>query len=489
MSLGMAGKLNILQQSPHDTSARPALEGPILNAVQYWVPSRYNIRATAADGRLVLWNTLTGKIAVFKPEHREAILSLLQRKGFEAPREKVVAYLADRGYLVRQGVNEYRQFQRLFGEQHYRPDVLELILMASEDCNFRCTYCYEDFTRGTMIPEVREGIKNFVWKRIKKLSRLNISWFGGEPLYGLEALEDLAPFLVRIARDHEIPFGSHMTTNGYLLTPEMADKLFSWNIRSFQITLDGLPEHHNHSRAGRDGSPTFERIFDNLKSLASRTESFRVLLRVNFDQVNSKGLPQFIDLLSNEFANDPRFSLSLKEVGKWGGPNDAQLDVCGSEDAKRIQSDLMAQARRQGLNLGTLRDASQLGAQVCYAARPYNLLIGATGKVMKCTVVLDKDESNVVGRITPEGDLEIDEDRLALWTEPVFEHDAKCRKCVVLPTCQGSHCPLIRLESNTQPCTSTRSNPKGDLLAILDIPADPRGARVPTEQKSAATAI
>src|SRR3712207_7092344 len=32
-------------------------------------------------------------------------------------------------------------------------------LLASEDCNFRCTYCYEDFARGTMQPEVREGIK------------------------------------------------------------------------------------------------------------------------------------------------------------------------------------------------------------------------------------------------------------------------------------------------------------------------------------------
>ena len=67
-----------------------------------------------------------------------------------------------------------------------------------------------------------------------------------------------------------------MTTNGYLLTPDVADKLFAWRIRNFQITLDGLAEHHNHSRVARDGSPTFERIFDNLKALALREESFHV---------------------------------------------------------------------------------------------------------------------------------------------------------------------------------------------------------------------
>lgn len=472
MPIGMTSKFDILQQSPHDLPAPPAPSGQVVSSRQHWVPSRYNVRATAEDGRLVLWNTLSGKMTVFKPEDREAVLELLQKKGFEALKEKVVGYLVERGYLVRQGVDEFRQFQQLFGQEHYRTDALELILLASEDCNFRCTYCYEDFARGTMIPQVREGIKNLVRKRIKKLNRLNVSWFGGEPLYGWEAVADLAPFFVEMSEEHEVPFSAQMTTNGYLLTPDVADKLLAWRVRHFQITLDGLPEHHNHSRVGRDGSPTFERIFDNLKALARREESFNVLLRVNFDRINSDGLSKFVEMLSREFKNDSRYSLSLKAVGKWGGPNDAQLDVCGGDEAARIQRDILAQARRQGLHFGSLRDAARLGSRVCYAARPYNFLIGATGKVMKCTIVLDKDDSNVVGRITPEGNLDLDGDRMALWTEPAFEQDSKCRKCVVLPNCQGISCPLIRIEDNKQPCISTRHNPKGELLEILDTPVN-----------------
>lgn len=473
MTAGLTSKLNILQQSPHDFLP-PENPQPAAPSCIKWVPSRYNVRATAEDGRLVLWNTLSGKMTVFKSEDRESVLELLQRKGFEAPKEGVVEYLAKRGYLVQQGVDEYRQFQHLFGQQHYRTDVLELILLASEDCNFRCTYCYEDFARGTMVPSVREGVKNLVRKRIKKLNRLHISWFGGEPLYGWEAVEDLAPFFVEIANEHEVPLSANMTTNGYLLTPERADKLLSWNIRVFQITLDGLPEHHNHSRVGRDGSPTFERIFDNLKALARRDESFHVTLRVNFNPVNSGGLSRFVDMLADEFRDDPRYRLALKAVGKWGGPNDAQLDVCGGDEAARIKHDIMAQARRQGLHFGTLQEAASMGSQVCYAARPYNLLIGATGKVMKCTIILDKSDYNVVGRITSEGDLELNDDRMALWTEPAFEQDDQCRKCVVLPSCQGISCPLIRMEHNTQPCISTRSNPKRELLEILDAPGSRR---------------
>lgn len=468
MSLGLTHKFNILQQSPHDLLPPISPEGPVVKPNQTWIPSRYNVRATADDGRLVLWNTLSGKITVFKPEDREVVLGLLSQRGFEAPKEKLVEYLVERGYLVRKGVDEYRQFQQLFGQQHYRADALELILMPSEDCNFRCTYCYEDFARGTMIPEIREGVKNLVRRRIKKLNRLHISWFGGEPLYGWEAIQDLAPFFVEMADQHEIPLGAHMTTNGYLLTPDVADQLLAWRIRHFQITLDGLPEHHDHSRTGRDGSPTFARIFDNLKALAHKKEDFHVVLRVNFDRANSVGLSRFIDMLSQEFRDDHRYRLALKAVGRWGGPNDAQLDVCGSDDAAQIRRELMIQAQRQGLHFDTLRDTARVGSQVCYAARPYNFLIGASGKIMKCTIVLDKEDYNVVGRITTEGNLELDPDRMALWTEPAFEQDMQCRKCVVLPNCQGIHCPLIRIEENIQPCISTRSNLKSEVLAVID---------------------
>jgi len=470
MVTGTSQKFNILRQSPHDLRCSAEPERSPAEPIEHWVPSRYNVRATADDGRLVLWNTLSGTLTAFEAEDRETVLGLLHRRGFEAPKEKVVQYLVERGYLVRKGVNEYRQFQQLFGQQHYRSDVLELILMASEDCNFRCTYCYEDFARGTMTPEVREGVKNLVRKRIQKLNRLHISWFGGEPLYGWEAVKELAPFFVEIAAEHDVPYSAHMTTNGYLLSPEVADNLFAWQIRDFQITLDGLPEHHNRSRAARDGSPTFETIFGNLKALSRREEDFHVLVRVNFDHVNSAGLTQFVDWLTREFSGDARFVLVLRPVGAWGGENDENLEVCDAAEASRIEQGILSQARQEGLNLRSLRSTAHVGGHVCYAARPYSFLIGSDGKVMKCTIVLDKEDHNVVGQLTAEGELELDDDRMALWTEPSFERDDQCRKCALLPNCQGISCPLVRIEAERQPCIPSRSRPRETLLTALRLP-------------------
>ena len=56
--------LNILQQSPHDLAPLP--EAPAKPTQARWVPSRYTVRATTDDGRLILWNTLNGAMSIFR---------------------------------------------------------------------------------------------------------------------------------------------------------------------------------------------------------------------------------------------------------------------------------------------------------------------------------------------------------------------------------------------------------------------------------------
>jgi uncharacterized protein len=123
MSHGLAQKFNILQQSPHDLTPSESSTGEEAREIR-WIPSRYNVRATTGDGKLVLWNTYSGTMNVFQPEQRRAIEVLLSQKGFEARPEGVVKYLRDRGFLVPMGTDEYRRIQLGFGQQHYRSDRL-----------------------------------------------------------------------------------------------------------------------------------------------------------------------------------------------------------------------------------------------------------------------------------------------------------------------------------------------------------------------------
>jgi uncharacterized protein len=465
MSAGLSHKFSLLQRSPLDLQEFEG-DSPGLPPEEFhWVPSRYNVRAKTQDGRLVLWNSFTGTMSVFDAGQGPIVESLLARKGFVSTAKGIARYLFQRGFLVKSGSDEYRRIQFGFGQQQYRTDTLQLILLASEDCNLRCDYCYESFARGTMKPWVRRGLKNLIEKRLQSLGHLSVSWFGGEPLYGFDAIEDLAPYFLGTATENRLRFSSHMTTNGFLLTQEVADKLLSWGINSFQITIDGPPEVHDRNRPTRDGHGSFEVIWENLKSLKGRSDAFVVDLRFNFDRKSGAAYRDLLGMFESEFKGDSRFKLRFRAIGQWGGPNDANLDVCGGDESARLQSEMTFEARKMGLSLADdISSVAGLGAQVCYAARPYNFIVGATGKLMKCTIDLDSQDRNVVGSLTEDGDLRLDLDKMALWTEPAFESDSKCKKCVVLPACQGMYCPQIRMDHGISPCSPLRMGAKGDLL-------------------------
>lgn len=465
--------------SPLDRGAAPALVQIASAPRQRWVPSRFNARTVAHDGRLILWNTFSGAISVFLPEDREEVIARLSRRRGVTREDRYTRYLVKRGFLVRDKVNELDTFRYAFGQQHWRTDMLQFILLASEDCNFRCVYCYEKFRNGTMLPEVREGVKALVHARKHQLRSLSAEWFGGEPLYGWEAIEDLSPFLHKTAAEIGASHGQSMTTNGYLLTEERATKLLEWGCTGYQITIDGLPEDHDCKRVGRDGSPTYGVILDNLRSLAARRAAeFSVSIRVNFDRANFPRLGSFLEALSEDFAGDKRFRMRFRAVGRWGGDNDPNLDTCGVEE----QAQAMVQLRNKTLEVGLIQEGgiqgvAKMGDQVCYAARPYNFIVGATGKLMKCTIALDNLDANIVGQLHSDGRMELDADNMAKWVMPHFEKDALCQSCYVLPGCQGAACPLTRITNNERSCCGVKGSLKGVMRLTLEEAAKKRAER------------
>ncbi len=457
--------------SPHDRQGqRPGLvrlEDLRGGRTGRWKPSRYNARTVDGRGQVLVWNTASGSLTAFAPPDREKVLAYLTH-GASEPLDRHGRYLASRGYLVRSAVDEYEQFRLAHARQQWRTDVLELMPLASEDCNFRCVYCYEKWAHGTMLPEVREGIRRLVAARAPQLKELSISWFGGEPLYGWEAIEDLAPDLKRMADEHGMRFLHGMTTNAYLLTEERATRLLEWDCRGYQITVDGLAAAHNCKRVGRDGSETYDVILDNLRSLRGRKARFSVMLRVNFDQDNLPELPCFVEALKEEFAGDARFKLLFRAVGRWGGESDAELNICGSEDVATAARSLETMAAAANLAVHSWKTwLTRPGAAVCYAARPYSFVIGATGKVMKCTVAMDELEENVVGRLGPDGHIEFVDERLARWVNAAFEDDDQCRGCYLLPNCQSNGCPKWRITMGEHRCCAAKETLQQELRATL----------------------
>jgi uncharacterized protein len=422
-------------------------------ASKRYKPSRFNAHTRTPEGTLVLYNSYTGHRCGLQGALAESAAPYLSQKGFTGQLDRLGEYLLAQGYILLEETDEDAKWDVRYGMQQFRTDLMQLILLSSEDCNFRCVYCSQQFKRGSMQPQVRTGVKALVQSVLKRITALNISWFGGEPLLGYDAIEELAPFFQETAKAHDIGYQSGMTTNAYLLTPERSRKLVEWGCWGYQITLDGTATDHDAHRPLKEGGATFATIISNIAAMKQYDAPLNVNIRVNFDNRNVAKLQPLFDVLSEKVGGDSRFAMLFRPVGKWGGPNDDQLDICGVREAGDWIKKLTEQARATGMSSEAL-GKTWLDAHdgVCYAARPYNYIIGADGKVMKCTVVLDTMPQNVVGHISEDGRLNLREELLAKWIQPYYKTDTMCQKCFYVPVCQGASCPLPRIEKGSRPC-------------------------------------
>jgi uncharacterized protein len=290
-----------------------------------------------------------------------------------------------------------------------RTDRLQLILLPTEQCNFRCTYCYEDFAIGRMSDAVVAGVKRLMERRAPALSRLQLSWFGGEPLLARSIIEDVSSYAQELQAELDgFEYIADMTTNGYKLDADAADHLANLGIRTYQVTVDGPAFIHNRTRVRADGGGSFERIWGNLRSIRESVVEVDILIRVHLTPENLSIMPGFLATLKETFLSDSRFSVHLKNVVPLGGPNDEEMDFLGPRDEEKV-SELEALVRD-----GTTSESVYSPEEVCYAARANSLLVRADGRIGKCTVGLS-DDRNMIGRLLSNGTLQINNEKLRPW--------------------------------------------------------------------------
>ncbi len=166
------------------------------------------------------------------------------------------------GYLIPEGFDELQNIFSLYYETAMDSRA-RIIILPTEECNFRCRYCYESYQKGKMSEEDQISLSEFIQKQMNSTNRLQISWFGGEPLEAFDVVCHIMDVVNRMAEKKCVRLVSDMSTNAYNLDAQTFDTLYNYNVRSFQITLDGMEEQHNRQRVLKDGSGTFSRVFEN----------------------------------------------------------------------------------------------------------------------------------------------------------------------------------------------------------------------------------
>ncbi len=425
--------------------------------------SRFNVVSETDSGELIIYNSYSGAIALFDQAEAEKVQKLLISG--EDCNGNLEQQLVQQGFLVKSDVDEKRRATFLHQTMH-RTDSMHLVILPTEACNFRCTYCYEDFPRGKMTEKAKQGLKNYVKQQGKYLKQLTVSWFGGEPLLADDIINELSATFLQVATEHDIEYSAEIATNGFLLTKERFRQLLKNGIRQVMVTIDGEEAEHNQRRKLANGEGSFATIMNNLQSLKEVEGDFEVTVRTNFDEESLAAMPEFISAMKAKFGDDPRFKTYFRPIARWGGKNDECLPVCDRSTIDEKIWEFTEKAIDAGLPMSSLIAGSlQPTASVCYAAKPNSFIVASDAQIFKCTLAFDAEE-NQLGTLEEDGTLNIDYDKLALWTTSGEETDENCQSCFFRPACQGNHCPYYRKATGDRPCSHEKRQIKKVLRLI-----------------------
>ncbi|MHC1748512.1 MAG: radical SAM protein [Cellulosilyticaceae bacterium] len=395
-------------------------------------PSLYN-NFVIHKKNIILFNSLSKAYA--KSKNISVILEILKNPN-ENTENHLFEYLIRDGFIVENNLDE-----KSLADFEYLEKVcdkkLSLTILPTEQCNFRCNYCYESFDKDKMLKEVQESLVKWFKKNISTYEGVSISWFGGEPLLAMDAIEYLSENILDVCHKRGRPYSASITTNGSLLKLDTFRKLLSLRINTFQITLDGTKEYHNKMRPFANGQGSYETIVNNLKEIRDKIKSntFKILIRTNITSENITEINLYLKEFIEEFGEDSRFIFYFRPTGNWGGEKVKEIKekIIGNLD------DIYEPIIESEYKLCYLPYIDFLNDGMCEAIKRNSYVLGSDGTVYKCTMLFE-EEKNKIGKLLNDGNILIDKVKLSKWI-CYKEIPSECEECSTRPSCNKRTCP------------------------------------------------
>ena len=290
-----------------------------------------------------------------------------------------------------------------------------------------------------MSKTVQDNLIRMVRSYAQSVKKLDITWYGGEPLLALDIIESLTSEFLKICDEFGLEYSASIITNGYLLTPDVAKRLNHCRIHCCQITLDGDRNTHNMQRPRKDGSGTFDVIIQNLKASSPLLAS--IALRVNVSRDCPKAYTTVKKLVAEEgiVHTSVYSSPILDSNGCYPNGNIFTNESFYEEEYK----ELAESPDRQSI----LQKYPMLRFNACGADYVNSFVINFNGDLYKCWSDIGCEELcfGNIGNNFRKTDLEI----LYIKDDPTY--DNQCNACKFLPICIGG-CPYKRRTNDPNRC-------------------------------------
>lgn len=411
--------------------------------------SKYNI-IKEIDNETLIYNTKSAGVLKLNNEYARELENLKNNK--KCNKEDLMEALKQGAMLVDDNIDEDDLLKIQHSIAKLDNQSLGLTIAPTLECNFACSYCFEEgYRHNTMSEEVQNAVVDFVKKQKDSIKNIGISWYGGEPLLALDIIESFTSSFLEITGE-DIDYSAGMVTNGYNLTQKVAKRLKELKIKKIQVTLDGHKEIHNKRRMLLNGQGTFDKIINNIKNCY---DIIPISVRINVDKANI----QYLDKLIETFEK-----LDLKnKVNLYLAPVEDAFNTCSNSQCLTM-SDF---SREEALFLKKIVDKGFNNISIplpsssnCGAVLLNSYVIDPKGDLYKCWNHIGREEDKV-GDIFNGPKFNKNLSKWILFNP--FESE-ECSSCEFMPVCLGG-CPFHKVVHGKNKCRSIKHN----VPLILDL--------------------
>ncbi len=382
----------------------------------YFIPGYIKIKKEANN--LLVKNQYTKAIVSLELDYKDELRKLI-KNGTNNISSELEIFLNKHKFLISNGqfVSELKSY---FEDNN---QYLRFILLPTEKCNFRCTYCYEQHDNEeksldyqTIAGFLKEKVEEKDWKGI------NLSWFGGEPLLKIDEIKRFHQTINPIINKNDIK--TTIVTNAYTLNENTITTLEESNVMYYQITVDGNAQ--DKFRVLKNGGPTFDVIMNNLRIL-KKHNFINCVIRVNISDKSDENY-YFYELLYSMIGNDDRFMVDVHKV--------FESDLFKLDNYNRVN-----EMYRKNIEIVKKFDFKLLETNTnlmqCYGARENSYTFRPNQSVVKCTVGLDAPWNQIGKVINHKVVLNGSQDTDCLNEDRI----KNCIRCKNIYTCKTFSCP------------------------------------------------
>jgi sulfatase maturation enzyme AslB (radical SAM superfamily) len=196
-----------------------------------------------------------------------------------------------------------------------------------------------------MTMDTAEKVAQYIITHRGEDKKVQIDWFGGEPLYNFKVMDRICTRL----KEQDVNFFSHITTNAFLLSEKKVEKAVQlWHLEHAVITLDGTEQNYNRIKAfihPNEPSP-FQRVLTNIGMLLNAGVDVKVRLHVSLENVQD--IRELMSILADRFAGSSLLSLQILHLFELVGP---EARVLSSEERAKLLREIH-RLKQYGYELG-----------------------------------------------------------------------------------------------------------------------------------------